>query len=209
MKLTKETKLQILLGVFVTMILCAELLGTKITTVAGITTSVAIILFPVTFLITDIVGEVYGKKKARQFVLIGILTIVLTFAITALFVVLPPASRYDFNDAYRAVFEPSLRIMLASLVAFAVSQLHDVWAFDFWKTKMHGKRLWLRNNLSTIVSQAIDTLLFMFIAFYQVTPKFTVVFVLTIALPYYILKVVMAAVDTPFVYLGVKWLKKR
>jgi len=137
------------------------------------------------------------------------LTIIITFAITALFVVLPPSSRYDFNDAYRAVFAPSLRIMLASLVAFTISQLHDVWAFDFWKTKMHGKRLWLRNNLSTIVSQAIDTLLFMFIAFYQVTPKFTVAFVLTIALPYYILKVVMAAVDTPFVYMGVKWLKRK
>jgi len=68
--------------------------------------------------------------------------------------------------------------------------------------------LWLRNNLSTIVSQFIDSTVFMFVAFYALTPKFTVAFIFSLIIPYYLFKVAFAVLDTPFVYLGVKWLKK-
>ncbi|MFA5318721.1 MAG: queuosine precursor transporter [Patescibacteria group bacterium] len=73
--------------------------------------------------------------------------------------------------------------------------------------KIGGKWLWLRNNASTIISQFIDTNVFMFIAFYNLTPKFTAAFVFSLVIPYYLFKVLFALLDTPFVYLGVKWLK--
>ena len=85
--------------------------------------------------------------------------------------------------------------------------MHDVISFDFWKNKTNGKMLWLRNNASTIVSQAIDSTLFMFIAFYGVSPKYDVAFIITLIIPYYVLKVLLAILDTPLVYAGVKWLK--
>ena len=102
----------------------------------------------------------------------------------------------------------SFRIFIASIAAFLISQLHDIWAFNFWKQKTRGKHLWLRNNLSTIVSQLIDTTLFMFIAFYAVSPQFTIAYTFSLVIPYWILKVVFALFDTPFVYLGVWWLRK-
>ena len=70
-----------------------------------------------------------------------------------------------------------------------------------------GKYLWLRNNLSTVISQLIDTTLFMFIAFYMVTPQFTAPFIIELIIPYWLFKVGFAFIDTPLVYLGVKWLK--
>ena len=102
----------------------------------------------------------------------------------------------------------SMRMSLASLISFSISQTVDVNIFLLFKKLSKGKRLWLRNNLSTITSQFIDTVIFMFIAFYQTTPKFTVAFVFSLIIPYWLFKVLFALLDTPFCYLGVKWLSK-
>jgi uncharacterized integral membrane protein (TIGR00697 family) len=88
-----------------------------------------------------------------------------------------------------------------------ISQYHDIITFEFLKKKTNGKALWLRNNLSTMASQLIDTILFMFIAFYKIAPQFNFSFVLQLCIPYYLFKILFALIDTPFVYIGVKWLK--
>lgn len=203
-----DLKLHLLLGLFCGLLVGMNLLGGKITTLFGISVSVGIFMVPLTFLITDIVEEVHGKKVTQQFIIAGVITIIIIFLYTALFVVLEPHARYSFNEAYKTIFGASLRMMIASLVAFTLAQTHDIWAFNFWKEKTKGRFLWLRNNLSTIVSQFIDTSVFMFIAFYQLTPKFTFAFIFSLIIPYYLFKVLFAALDTPFVYLGVKWLRK-
>jgi uncharacterized integral membrane protein (TIGR00697 family) len=130
--------------------------------------------------------------------------------VTALATVLRPAERFAAqNDAYVAVFRSSLRILIASIIAFTLSQYHDVWAFDFWRRKTSGRFLWLRNNASTIVSQLIDTIVFMLVAFWGVTERFTLGYVLgSMVPPYYLLKVLAAFLDTPFVYLGVQIVRR-
>ncbi|MEM4755570.1 MAG: queuosine precursor transporter [Candidatus Woesearchaeota archaeon] len=205
--LSQEGKLTLLTGLFVASLIAANLLGNKITTLFGISFSVGIFAFPLTFLITDIVAEVYGKKKAQELVYAGLISLLFVFLLTALALVLPPASRFEHNDAYTTIFGVSLRILFASIVAFLISQYHDIWSFHFWKEKTKGRFLWLRNNLSTIVSQFIDTTIFMFLAFYMVSPKFTAGFIFTLIIPYWLLKVLVALFDTPFCYLGVAWLK--
>ena len=185
-----------------------NLLGGKITTLFGVSVSVAIFMMPLTFLITDMVAEVYGPRVTREFVLGAIAAIVVVLLFTALFVKLPAHERYSFNEEYVTIFSNSLRMMLASLIAFAVAQIHDIWAFEYWKKVTKGKYLWLRNNASTAVSQAIDTLLFMFIAFYGISDQFTVLFILELAVVLYAFKLLFAFLDTPLVYLGVRWLKR-
>lgn len=203
----KNFKLSMLLGIFAGVMIGMNLLGGKIIELFGVSVSVGIFMVPLTFLITDIVAEVHGKKTARQFVYSGIAAVLIVFTFTSIFILLEPAERSIDNEAYKTIFTSSLRIMIASVVAFAISQLHDIWAFEFWKRKTKGKMLWVRNNMSTFVSQAIDTLLFMTIAFYQVTPKFTFLFILQLAWPFYLFKIAFAALDTPFAYLGVRWLR--
>jgi len=202
-----DLKINILLGLFAGLLVGVNLLGGKITSIFGISVSVGIFIMPVCFLITDIIEEVHGRKLANHFIIAGAVTLIIIFLYTALFVVLAPHQRYGFNQEYKTIFGASLRMILASLAAFILSQTHDVWAFAFWKKKTKGKQLWLRNNLSTIVSQFIDTSVFMFIAFYNIAPKFTFWFIVQLIVPYYLFKVLFALLDTPFVYLGSKWLK--
>ena len=204
-----ELKTSLLLGFFVSAILLSNLLGNKITTLFGVRVSVAIFVFPFLFLITDIIEEVHGKKRAQSFVLIGLICLILTLIVTFVSIKVAPNTSWEFQEQYEIIFGASLRMMVASLIAFLISQTHDVWAFNFWKEKTGGKYLWLRNNASTIVSQFLDTTVFMFIAFYQFTPKFTVPFIFSLIIPYWLFKVLFAIIDTPFIYLGVWWLKKR
>lgn len=200
-------KLSVLLGLFSALLIAVNYLGIKVVSLFGVATSVGIFLVPFTFLITDIVSEVYGKPVARKFVLSAMISLLVVLAATAAFVNIAPHERFEINDEYQAVFGASLRIIFASLVAFGLSQVHDVWAFHFWKRKTRSRLLWLRNNLSTMGSQAIDTLVFMFLAFYGVSPKFDALFVLQLAWPYYLFKIGFAALDTPLVYAGVRWLR--
>ena len=108
------------------------------------------------------------------------------------------------QEAYVLVVGMVPRIVLGSLVAYLISQLHDVWAFHFWKGKTKGKHLWIRNNASTIVSQLIDSVVFVTIAFIGVVPGSVLLMMIVVQ---YVSKVIIAIVDTPFIYLGVWWLK--
>ena len=206
--MNQHYKLTLVSSIFVAGLLAANLLGSKVTTLFGIAVSVGIFAYPLTFLMTDAIGEVYGKQKAKQVVWSALIAQVLVLVLVWVSIKLPPAGRYHLNTEYVAVFSGSLRMIIASLIAFIVSQTYDIWAFDWFKKKTKGKMLWLRNNLSTMTSQAIDTLLFMFIAFYGINDKFTVSFILHLCLSYWLFKILLAALDTPFVYLLVKWLRK-
>ena len=207
MHTSQEQKFAILSSIFVAALIAANLLGTKITTILGVSVSVGIFAYPLTFLITDAIEEVFGKQKAKELMYGALAAQVLVLVIVAIAIALPPAGRYEHNNAYTTVFSNSIRIIVASLTAFFLSQTHDIWAFNFWRQKTHGKFLWLRNNLSTIASQFLDTTIFMFIAFYQVTPKFDVAFLFSLIIPYWLFKVAFAIIDTPIVYALVAWLR--
>jgi hypothetical protein len=205
----------VLASLFTGSVVAANLIGIKVIPFFSLggfqfTGSVGIFLFPLTFLITDIVAEVYGPKATRSLVTGTLVTLVLVLVVTAGATILPPASRFAAqNDAYVSIFRGSLRITLASIVAFSLSQYHDVWAFDFWRRRTGGRFLWLRNNASTLASQLIDTVIFMLIAFWGIGERFSLGFVLgSMVPPYYLLKVLAAFVDTPLVYLGVAMLRK-
>ncbi len=206
--MTQHFKLTLLSSIFIAGLLAANTLGSKVTSIFGIAMSVGIFAYPLTFMVTDVIAEVYGKNKAKQIVWAALIAQVFVLILTYVSIKMPAASRYHLNEEYVKVFTGSLRMIIASLIAFIVSQTYDIWAFEWWKEKTKNKFLWLRNNASTFVSQAIDTLLFMFIAFYGINDKFTIPFILHLCLTYWLLKITFAALDTPFVYLLVKWLRK-
>lgn len=207
MKLDYQSKLLLLLGVFITAVILANFLGIKVIELFGVNISVGIFLFPVLFLITDIVSEVAGKKVANLFVVIALISLLITVGFTLFAITVAPGSRFEMNSEYSQVFGLTLRITIASLIAFALAQFNDVALFHHLKQKTNNKWLWLRNNVSTLVSQAIDSFVFIFIAFYGVSEKFDLGFVFELALSYYIFKIVFALLDTPLVYAGVKWLR--
>ena len=207
--MTQDQKINLLKYIFIASILLANIVGAKIMTIGSVNVSVAIWLLPLLFLITDVFEEVKGAKTVRNLVFSSAAILLFALLFIQLTVWIAPADRYVHNEAYVTIFQNSSRVILASILAFVISQMHDIWAFDFWKKKTQGKYLWLRNNLSTAVSQFIDTTIFIFLAFYQITPKFDFDFMWQLILPYYAVKLILAFIDTPFVYLGVRWLKKK
>ena len=200
-------KRDFLFALFVASMVMVNTLGTKIISILGIRVSVGIFFVPVLFLVTDIIGEVFGRAEASRFVNMATIMLVVLFVMMGVCIAIPPNETWGMQEQYAMVFGSSLRMTIASLVSFVVSQQLDVLMFSFWGKVTKGKHLWIRNNLSTIVSQLIDTTIFEFIAFWHLNDKFTTSYIISLIIPYWLFKVVFALLDTPFCYLGVWWLR--
>lgn len=157
------------------------------------------IMYGTSFLATDILSEKYGKKEARKGVYLGMFTLLVTALLMTFSLQFIPHESDWVQSSLMDVFGIIPRIAFASMLAYFVSQMHDTWAYEFWKSK--SNHIWVRNNLSTLVSQLIDTLIFTFIAFWGLyeTPVFVSILITT-----YLFKFVVAAADTPFIYVAKK-----
>lgn len=168
----------------------------------GLVATLGNIVYASSFLVTDILSENYGKKEAQKAVWIGFFSLISMTLLMNLALAFQPFSGDEFatvaHDATSTIFSLMPRIAMASLAAYLLSQRHDVWAYHFWRKHFSGeKQIWLRNNLSTMVSQLIDSTVFVLIAFYGV---FETAMLLEIFITTYVLKFVVAAADTPFIY---------
>lgn len=171
----------------------------------GLVGTLGNVIYSSSFLATDILAENHGKEEAKKAVAIGFFSLIVTtifmnFALQ--YTVLPDKdSQVMFNNV-AGIFKMMPRLAIASLIAFLVSQNHDIWAFEFWKSKFsEQKHLWIRNNASTVISQLLDTGIFTLIAFWgtMTLPVMWQIFITTV-----ILKTIISLSDTPFVYLAVK-----
>ena len=178
--------------------------GIKLINILGFIVPAGTIAYCLTFPITDIVDDVYGRRIAHFIVWAGLAAELSLLLLIGLDYLMPPLEASQ-QQLFERVFAPQLRIVLASIVAYLVSQHHDVWAFWKWKQLTKGRYLWLRNNASTTVSQFIDSALFTTIAFYGVVELNTL---LNMIFSMWLVKVGIAVLDTPFVYLGVALLKR-
>ena len=174
----------------------------KLTTLFGITVTLGNVLYGAIFFCTDLLNEVYGKRVARRGVMLGFISMLFFTAVSQLallFSTAPDPWAEQVQAAMQTIYGFMPRLALASLVAYLLSQLHDVWAFSWWRRRTQGRKLWLRNNMSTAVSQLMDSAVFCTIAFVGVVSRehFLQILVTT-----YVIKVLVALLDTPFIYLG-------
>ena len=165
----------------------------------GLSTTAGSVLYASTFLVTDILSEKYGKKEASKAVAYSFSIMVLWMLGTQLLLLFTPNANDYINESLKVVFGLVPRITIASLIGFIVSQNLDVFLYHLiWsKTGNTKAKLWLRNNGSTLTSQAIDTVIFTTIAFWGVYP--TNVFI-SILITTYVFKAIVALLDTPFMY---------
>lgn len=208
-------RMDLLIAIYIFCIGAAELMGAKTFPLLEwpfkLNASVAIFTVPLIFSINDIITEVYGKERARSVVRAGLFVIVLTILYAWLTTSLPPSTRFAPSEAaYDTIFTFSIRMSIASLAAFAISQFFDVYLFSRIREKMSSFGLWFRNNASNILAQFVDTVVFIVLAFYSLDRSFgdNFAFLWSIILPYWMLKNFMSALITPIVYTGVKWLKR-
>ena len=183
-------------SIFMIGLVMSNLVGGKIISVLGFTVAGAIITYPLTFLSTDIIGEIWGKQEANDCVKIGIIVQLIFLALGYLSLAIPPQEASEsLQQSLTVVLNQGLRMTLASLGAFSVSQFLDVFLFHKLKESCNGKKKWLRNNLSTMTSQLVDTLIFITIAFYGVVDNLP-----AMVLGQYVIKLLLALGDTPFFY---------
>jgi hypothetical protein len=180
-----------------------EIFGSKLFEI-----SVGILPYPITFLITDLISEIYGKKRANDVVVVGIFASIFSLLIIYVADTVPATPWSHVNDKmFGHVFGNSTIAVFASMLTYLFAQFIDIQIYHFWKNLTKGKHLWLRNNFSTWFSQFVDT--------------FTIVFLLCsfgiiewenfkgLLVSGFLFKVIVAACDTPFLYLGVYLFRKR
>ena len=209
-------KMDLLVALYMFCIAVSELMGAKTFPLfqfswLKVNASVAIFTIPLVFTINDVITEVYGRKRTRSVIRAGLVVVTLLFLFSLLATVLPPSARFAPNEAaYDTIFGFSARMSFASLLAFAVAEFTDLFVFVKIRQMMGAKALWLRNNASNFVSQFLDTVIFMFVAFYAFDKGLgeNTSFIVGLLIPYWLLKCAMSVIETPFVYLGVRWLRK-
>ncbi len=170
--------------------------------------SVGILPYPITFLITDLISEIYGKKKANEVVVGGIFASFLAMGIIYIANAAPATDWSPVSDElFSTVFGSTAIAVLASMLAYLFAQFVDIQIYHFWKRLTKGKHLWLRNNCSTFLSQFIDTatVLLLLCSFGEIDwDLFS-----GLLLAGFLFKVLIAALDTPLLYLSVYWFRKR
>lgn len=201
-------KLTIALAVYLVSLFAANTLGAKLMPfLFGTQLSVGVFMFPVVFVMTDVIGEVYGKRIAKYFVLAGIISTALFIFYTFLSFAMPWGPRLPVPiESYNDVFGLSVRFAIASLAAFAIAEYQDVLSFFFFKSTIGKYFFWLRSNLSNVWSQFLDTAIFMSIAYIGVLPLEVIV---GIAIPWWLYKVAMGILYTPLSYVGIWFLKDK
>lgn len=170
--------------------------------------SVGILPYPITFLITDLISEIYGKKNANQVVITGIFASIFSLLIILIADSVPAIANSPVDDVlFTKVFGQSAIAVFASMTAYLFAQFIDIQIYHFWKRLTKGKHLWLRNNFSTWFSQFIDTFsILILLCFFEVLPweSFS-----GLLISGFLFKVLVAAIDTPFLYIGVHLFRKR
>ena len=180
-----------------------EIFGSKLFEI-----SVGILPYPITFLITDLISEIYGKKRANEVVVAGIFASFFSMLIIYISNIAPATSWSPVNDVmFTTVFGGTAIAVFASMMAYLLAQFVDIQIYHFWKRLTKGKHLWLRNNFSTFLSQFVDTatVLILLCSFGKIEwDKF-----LGLLVAGFLFKVLIAIIDTPFLYLGVYLFRRR
>lgn len=197
--------LAVLASFFVSLLIVSNVIAGKLLQIGDWVMPAGILAYPLTFLISDTIAEVYGRKITTRIIWVGFTASLLMVLIVYLARVFPSAVFWENQEAFDLILGSVPRIVLASMVAYLVSQHHDVLAFHLWKNFTKGKHLWLRNNASTMISQAVDTVLFVTIAFIG-TLDFSLL--INMIMTQYVVKILIALVDTPLVYALVSYVRR-
>lgn len=198
----KNTNNLIILNcIFVVALIVANIVACKVVVFWKFTVPAAIVAYPITYLMTDIIGEIWGKEEANRTVKLGIICQIISLIMIGLAILLPVASYADNQTAFKSILGNSFRVVAASLVGYIVSQTWDVWIFHKirdWYIKKNGTTKggkWIWNNVGTMTAQILDTAIFITIAFFGVVPN-----IFAMVLSQYVIKFIFAILDTPFFY---------
>ncbi len=192
----------LLTGLFIGALVIGAVLAAKIILIGSIVVPGGVLAYSLTFACADILTEIYGKPLTNKVVWVGLFTMIMVLGLIQLTIIWPAAPFYTQADSFKALLGSSERIIIASITAYLISQFLDVWLFARLKELTQGRWLGLRNNVATILSQLVDSMIFVTIAFYGNLP------IGDLIVGQWMVKIVIALLDTPFVYAGVYLIRR-
>lgn len=189
---------------FIVLLMIANLISNKTVAAFGLVFPAGVIAFSLTFTISNAINELLGRKVTFFIIKLAACLMIVQYLFVALAVHSPGSPFWVNQAAYSAILLNKLRIFLASVIAFFISQSINAWLFDFLKQKHKSRNLWFRKNVSTILSQIIDSTVFILIAFsYSTLP------LLDILVGQLVCKTAISLLDTPFAYITIGYLKEK
>ncbi len=198
-----------LIAAIVLAILLANLQGPKLTVIFGMQTSLGVIFYSTIFFCTDVLSEKHGRVVANQAVLIGFGISAIVVLMMSISLMYQPSTRpetaalsAEIHGAFNSILNFTPRFVFGSLFSYLISQSFDVWFFHKVKAWTQGRHLWLRNNLSTLASQSLDTVVYALVVWWGVVDLTTAI---QLGLAKYVFKAGIAAFDTPFIYWARSW----
>ena len=177
----------------------ANVITAKNATIFGLSTAIGSVMFASTFLATDILSECYSEQDAKKAVYLGLFSSALLIISTQIALAYTPSDIDYANDAMKTLFAMNLRISISSMVMYFIANMADVYLFNRIKQRMHGKQLWIRNNVSTILCNCIENFGFIGLAFWGLYDLQTIVM---IAFSTSVIELIVALLDTPFLYIA-------
>jgi uncharacterized integral membrane protein (TIGR00697 family) len=198
--------LDVITVAFITVLLCANVIGAgKVANIGGLSLTVAVLIFPASYLFGDILTEVYGYAHARRVMWLGFGAMLIALVVSTVTVVTPPAAGWPNQAAYETVFGQVPRIAVASVIAFWCGGFINAYVLAKMKVMTEGRALYLRTIASTVLGEAIDTVLFFLVAFFGVWGNDLL---MNVMWSEYVVKVGCEVAATPLTYVVVRWLKR-
>jgi len=198
-----------LYGVVIFSLILANIMGPKLTVVAGLQTSMGVILYSSIFFATDLLSEKYGRDEAQRAVMLGFYVSIALVVMSQIAMLYLPSDRPETSAFAQSVhaatvtlFDYTPRFVFGSLLAYLLSQSFDVWLFHKIRDTTGPRHLWLRNTGSTLISQLVDTLIYGLVVWWGLVDLTTA---LQLAAAKYVFKFAIAVIDTPFIYWAVRW----
>lgn len=195
----------IILSLFITTILVSNIASTKLFDAFGFTIDGGTILFPLAYILADVITEVYGFKAARKVILIGFFMSILMVLVLFIVQILPPSADWSGQESYKQILGLLPRIITGSLIAYILGELTNSYILARMKVVTRGKYLWGRTIGSTLVGALLDTVIFSTIAFYGTVSIETLI---SLILTVYFIKVFVEIAITPITYMVVGYLKR-
>jgi uncharacterized integral membrane protein (TIGR00697 family) len=196
----------VLVAIFVTCLITANIIAVKIINVFGLILPAAIIVFPVSYIVGDVLTEVYGYKQARKVIWLGFFCNLIAVVAIWLGLILPAASFWDGEEAYSRILGYTPRLLLASFIAYLVGEFANSFILAKMKIATQGRWLWMRTIGSTLVGQGFDSIVFITLAFLGIMPLGALLITIVTQ---WLVKSTYEAIATPLTYLIVGFLKKK
>lgn len=202
---TVSTRFLVIVALFVTCLIVANVIAVKLVSVGGLILPAGVILFPITYIVGDVLTEVYGYARARRVIWLGFFCNLLAVLAIVAAGALPPAYFWDAQPAFDRILGLAPRILVASFAAYLVGEFVNAYVLARLKVAMDGRMLWVRTIGSTVVGQLFDSTVFVTIAFAGILPPGVLVVAI---LTQWLVKSAYEALATPVTYLVVGWLKR-